>query len=149
MEEILPRLTQYLTVLYMRNTLLGEKLSMCGRCSEAIPLLEEVKADEVKKGNEPIRISATLGYCYAVTNQAEKARQALQVLEENPTRGYAMYGRILIHANLGEIETALRVLNESYQTRDARLIRLKADPRFKVIHSEPRFQEILRKMNLE
>lgn len=31
---------------------------------------------------------------------------------------------------------------------DVRLTRLKADPRFKVIHSEPLFQEIMRKMNL-
>ena len=55
---------------------------------------------------------------------------------------------IMIHRNLGEIETALRILNESYQTRDVRLTRLKSDPRLKVIRFEPRFREIMHRMNL-
>jgi adenylate cyclase len=149
MSEILPRLTQYLTVMTRRNTLLGERLSHCGRCSEAITLLEEARTDAEKLGNRSPRVNATLGYCYVVTNQAAKARDALKVLDQDKDNGYSMYGRILILANLGETNKALDILNESYQTRDVRLTRLKSDPRLKVIHSEPRFLEIMRKMNLE
>jgi DNA-binding winged helix-turn-helix (wHTH) protein/TolB-like protein/Tfp pilus assembly protein PilF len=149
MLEILPRLTQYLTVMTRRNALLGERLSHCGRCSEAIPLLEEAKTEAEKQGNRSPRVNTTLGFCYVLTNQTAKAREALKILEEKKETGYSMYGRILIHANLGEKTTALNILSESWQTRDVRLTRLKSDPRLKVIHSEPRFLEIMRKMNLE
>ncbi len=146
--EIIPRLAQYQIVVSRRNIFQGELLSYCGRYSEAIPLLEASLAEETEKGNKTFRINATLGYCYAVTNQTEKARQALKILEEDQTMGYSMYGRILIHANLGEVEKAVNILNESYNTRDVRLTRLKTDPRLTVLQSQPRYREILRKMNL-
>ncbi len=146
--EMLPRMAQYQIVSVQRNVVQSEQLSYCGRCPEAISLLEETDAEEKKKGNKNFRMNAVLGFCYAVTNQTEKAREILKVLEEDQAKGYSMYGRILIHANLGETEIALKVLNESFQTRDSRLLRLKVDPRLKAIQPEPRFQEILRKMNL-
>jgi DNA-binding winged helix-turn-helix (wHTH) protein/TolB-like protein/Tfp pilus assembly protein PilF len=146
--EILPRLAEYQIVLFRRNTFQGEILSICGRCSEAIGPLEEAIADEERKGNKSPRINSTLGYCYAVTNQTEKARKVLRVLQRQKENGYAMYGQMLIYANLGETETALRILNEFYQTRDARFQRLKVDSRLNAIQPEPRFREIMRKMNL-
>ena len=147
--ELLPRLSQYQTELFQANMIQGEHLSMCGKCAEALPLLEQANEIQIQKGMKSPRINATLGYCYAVTKQNEKAQASLEVLNARKNAGYAMFGRILIHANLGDKQEALKILEETYQTKDARLTRLKADPRLKIIQAEPRFKAIMRKMNLE
>lgn len=146
--ELLLRLSQYQTEVYQGKVVQGEHLTFCGRCEEAIPLLKEANEIGLQKGNNSPRVHTNLGYCYAQTNQKEKARESLKVLNEKKNTGYSIFGRILIHANLGETQEALKILEESYETRDVRLTRLKADPRFKPIQSNSKFQEIMRKMNL-
>lgn len=54
-----------------------------------------------------------------------------------------------VYAALGEKDRAFELLNQAYQERDQGLIAIKVDPEFDALHSDPRFHELLRKMNLE
>jgi DNA-binding winged helix-turn-helix (wHTH) protein/TolB-like protein/tetratricopeptide (TPR) repeat protein len=58
------------------------------------------------------------------------------------------YGRAQIYAFLGEKETALDNLEKAHADRAFLMPWLKADPAFDNLRSEPRYQEILKKMGL-
>ena len=52
----------------------------------------------------------------------------------------------LIHAELNENEKALRWLEEGFAERCAWMVHLNTEPRYDMLRSEPRFQELLRQM---
>ncbi|MDQ3088684.1 MAG: tetratricopeptide repeat protein, partial [Acidobacteriota bacterium] len=58
------------------------------------------------------------------------------------------YHNAMIHTFLGDKEKALDNLEKAYESRVFLLVFVKADPVFDSLRDEPRFQEILRKMNL-
>ena len=73
----------------------------------------------------------------------------LNELEELSKRKYVSSYRVgAIHAGLGEEDRAMEWLQRAYQERDAWLIWLKADPVFDSLRSDPRFQDILRRIGL-
>jgi hypothetical protein len=52
----------------------------------------------------------------------------------------------LIHAGLDERDAALRWLEQGLAERAAWMVYLNTDPRYGNLRSEPRFQELLRRM---
>jgi serine/threonine protein kinase/Tfp pilus assembly protein PilF len=52
-----------------------------------------------------------------------------------------------MHARLGETNEALAMLEKAYEARDHQMAQLKVNPAFDSLRSEPRFQELLRRMN--
>ena len=48
----------------------------------------------------------------------------------------------------GENDRAFELLNNAYQARSFQLVSLKVDPSFDNIHSDPRFQDLLRLVGL-
>jgi hypothetical protein len=63
------------------------------------------------------------------------------------TRYVPSYGLAAIYDALGERERALDLLDKSFAERDALLVFLKVDPKWDNMRSEPRFIELMRKMN--
>jgi hypothetical protein len=53
-----------------------------------------------------------------------------------------------IYARLGEKNKAFADLEEAFKLRDHRLTQIKVNPRFDSLRSDPRFAELLRRMNL-
>jgi DNA-binding winged helix-turn-helix (wHTH) protein/TolB-like protein/Tfp pilus assembly protein PilF len=53
------------------------------------------------------------------------------------------------HAELGEKDKAFALLNQMYEDRDYDLVMLKVDPRFDSLRDDPRFVELLLRMNLD
>jgi TolB-like protein/DNA-binding winged helix-turn-helix (wHTH) protein len=53
-----------------------------------------------------------------------------------------------IYLVLGEVDHALKVLENVYRRRDGGLILLNADPRFDSLKSDPRFQQLLQRIGL-
>jgi len=91
---------------------------------------------------------ACLGEGYGVAGFMEEARKTLERLREISKQRYvAPYGVSRIHAALGQKDEALRWLETAYQERDAWMVMLKVDPRFDDMRSDPRFQDLLRRMN--
>jgi len=73
------------------------------------------------------------------------------VLELSEHRYVSPYRIAIVYTGLKETEKAFQWLMKAYQDRSVWLIHLhlKVDPRLKTLHSDPRFQEILRLMNFD
>jgi len=67
--------------------------------------------------------------------------------QTTPNNGYK-YSLFVTHAKLGEKEKALEWLEKSYESHNFMLPFANADPMFDNLRTEPRFQAVLRKMNL-
>ena len=97
---------------------------------------------------DPDGNSGYLGYLYAVMGKREEANKVLARMEENSKRYYVdPYEFATIYAGLGHKETALQWLERSYAERSAEMPNLKIDPLFDTLRSEPRFQDLMRRMN--
>ncbi len=55
----------------------------------------------------------------------------------------------VIYAYLGEKDQAFEQLGKAYEERDFNLAFLKVEPRWDPLRDDPRFQDLLRRMNLE
>jgi DNA-binding SARP family transcriptional activator/TolB-like protein/Flp pilus assembly protein TadD len=92
---------------------------------------------------------ALLGHAYAISGEESEALKVLNELEELSKRKYVSPYRVgAIHVGLGDGDQAIEWLQRAYQERDAWLIWLKADPVFDSLRSDPRFQDILRRIGL-
>jgi adenylate cyclase len=86
-----------------------------------------------------------LGEAYAAARHREEAEKILKELSKKRYAPAYFVGRI--YAALGEREEALRRLEAAYRERAEWLILLKVDPRFDDLRSEPRFHDLMRRMN--
>ena len=72
----------------------------------------------------------------------------LESLQEKSKREYVSpMGLVVAHARLGNAEQTLAWLEEAYRQRDPGLSSLKVEPLFDFLRSNPRFQDLLRRMN--
>jgi tetratricopeptide (TPR) repeat protein len=93
---------------------------------------------------------AAIGYMYAKAGRPNDARMVLKEFDALAKQGrYASaYAIAVIHAGLGDRERALAYLDAAYDERSHWLVWLKRDPRWNDIRSDPRFQELVRKVGL-
>jgi serine/threonine protein kinase/Tfp pilus assembly protein PilF len=93
-----------------------------------------------------------LGYAYAVTGRKAEAQKVLDQLNESSKQKYvpALY-RAGIYAGLGEKDKAFEWLEKSYEDRSIGVGfgTIKVDPIYDPLRSDPRFQDLLRRMNLQ
>ncbi|HVF46111.1 MAG TPA: winged helix-turn-helix domain-containing protein [Pyrinomonadaceae bacterium] len=105
-------------------------------------------AADLTRGNA--EAVATVGYAHAKAGRVDAARGIIRELEDRAkTRYVPAYGIAAIYAALGENNTALDLLERSYSQRDALMVFLKVDLKWDDLRSEPRFAELMRKMNLD
>jgi eukaryotic-like serine/threonine-protein kinase len=115
-----------------------------GRYEEAIAEFREA----AKRGDNPIHTLGHIGNAYARAGQVEEARKCLRELEEKLKEGpVGTYEVALIYAGLGVKDQALEWLEKAYQAHDNGMMSLKIDPPLDPLHSDPRFQDLLRRMN--
>ena len=89
-----------------------------------------------------------LAAAHAAAGQGDEARKIMQQLNELSKQRYVMPIFVArIHAALGEKDEALRCLETAYQERASWMIFLKTDPLLDTLRSDPRFEELLRRMN--
>ena len=125
---------------------LGMAYEQKGMYAAAIAGLQ--KATELFEG-EPIGLAA-LGHAYAVSGKKEEARKILEELDQLRKRRYvSAYYFAAIYAGLGEKDQAWAWLEKAYEERASWLnVRFKVDPRFDSLHSDPRYQDLLRRMKI-
>ncbi len=105
-------------------------------------------ADELSGGNS--ETLSLLGYAQAQSGQTGEARSTLEKLKSAATAQYSPdYNIALIHNGLGEREEALNSLEKAFQSRDVRLTLLKIDPKWNDLRGDPRFVELMRRMNFD
>jgi tetratricopeptide (TPR) repeat protein len=115
-----------------------------GMIEEAIAGLE--RAVTLSEG-VPIYV-ASLGHAYALAGRNSEALQILNQLQEQRTRTPpSPYHIALVYIGLGDKENAFEWLEEAYVERSSYLVFLKEGPRFDSLRDDPRFQDLLRRVN--
>jgi len=91
---------------------------------------------------------AILGVVYAEAGYWDEAQKILEQLQELSTQRYVTpYLVARIYAALDKKDEALRWLETAYGERAVFMILLRTDLRFDELRSDPRFQDLLRRMN--
>ena len=88
---------------------------------------------------------AALAHAYAIAGNQKKAQQLLGQLEQMD-RYVSPVLIARIHAGLDQKDQALECLEEANRIGATDLIWLKVRPEFKSIRSDPRFDELCKKM---
>jgi hypothetical protein len=90
-----------------------------------------------------------LGHAHAVAgNKSEATRILEELLDRSKRETIDFLSVAVIHAGLGDIESALTCLEKACVARGMSGVLAKVDPRFEALHSESRFQNVLKQMNL-
>ena len=101
------------------------------------------------RGNLPPLRDGHLGYAYAVSGQPEKAEQLIEELQTGSQPEHlAPYHLAMIYFGLGEKDKAFEWLDKACEQRSTQLLWIKTLPELDSVRSDPRFQDILRRMNL-
>ena len=113
--------------------------------SEAIAEFTTVASSEP---DEPDSWSV-LCYAYAKGGKRKEALEAFAKLDQIGQKRYVSpYWKAVAWTGLGDRDKAMAFLNEAYQARASHLVGIQSDPLFDPLRSDPRFQELLRKMGL-
>lgn len=87
-----------------------------------------------------------LGRAYALSGQKDEARKIAAEMKKAKRKD--VWGLAEIYTALGEKEEALRWLEEGYKTRRDWMPWIGKNTNFKPLHSDPGFQDLLRRLNL-
>jgi serine/threonine protein kinase/TolB-like protein/Tfp pilus assembly protein PilF len=106
-----------------------------------------------QKGNQlapyTTDMSALLGHAYAMTGKRDEALKILGEMNELSNRQYVSpYGIALIYVGLGEKDQTFKWLEKAYDDRIWLMGMLKVEPTFDPIRSDPRFEDLLRRVGL-
>jgi serine/threonine-protein kinase len=130
---------------YVAHRYLGLAYEQKGMFKEAIAEFE--KALSLSGGSALMK--AHLGHAYAVAGDQAKARQILAELEQQSSQSYVSpFHLAVIHVGLGEKDKAFEQLERAFSDHAEFLVYLKAEPRLAPLRSDPRFQDLLRRMGL-
>lgn len=127
------------------HTSLSEIYLKQGRNTEA--LAEGQKAVELSnRSNGQLSV---LGYVQAVSGNRNEALAVIKEFEEkylkSKTNSFDIAG---IYAGLGNKEEAFAWLEKAFYNHSASMTALKIEPAFESFHNDPRYKDLLRRMNL-
>jgi serine/threonine protein kinase/tetratricopeptide (TPR) repeat protein len=98
---------------------------------------------------ESTMYQAQLGQALARVGRREEARELLRRLEELATRRYVSpYHLAYVHTGLEDYDQAMDWLERAYEERAGGVFGVRGSFLFAPLHSHPRFEALLRKMNL-
>jgi tetratricopeptide (TPR) repeat protein len=114
-----------------------------GKHEQAIAELREA----LKSSTIYPHTATELANALAVAGHREEAMKLLDTVEYVP---WKTFGAALVYAGLGEKDEAFRSLEKAIELRAPWpfVIVLKVDPRFDSLREDPRFQNLLRRINL-
>jgi eukaryotic-like serine/threonine-protein kinase len=121
---------------------LGQVYAQQGRFAEAIAAQQKAQEGGL------VSPAAELARDYALTSRAAEARQALADLRAGAKRQYVpKYMIAIVYAALGDKDQAVAQLEQAYQDRSQWMAFLKVDPEMDSLRSEPRFQDLMRRLH--
>ena len=94
-------------------------------------------------------ILAMFGHVCSVAGDRATALATIDQLESSARDGYVSpYGFAVIHAGLGDHDSALTWLMRAYEEHAIRLVLIKLDPRLRPLAADSRFQSLVRRIGL-
>jgi tetratricopeptide (TPR) repeat protein len=95
------------------------------------------------------KTAIALAHIYAAAGQKEEAKKIMETIDPAAFEGGNDYrGVALVYTALGEFENAFEWLEKSYQMHEESLCSITVDPKLDALRSDPRFEELLRKIRL-
>jgi TolB-like protein/Tfp pilus assembly protein PilF len=94
-------------------------------------------------------IIAPIGIAYYKTGNKRKSAEILNELlsrNRNFARNEAFYSAAQIYVAMGEKDKALLNLGKAYNRHEMSMVMLEIDPTFKALHGDPRFENLLMKI---
>jgi DNA-binding winged helix-turn-helix (wHTH) protein/TolB-like protein/Tfp pilus assembly protein PilF len=129
---------------FSANSMLGWVYAKQGRSAEAIAVFEKTR----KIDNTPMAVAA-LAYAQARAGNRAPAKQLLAELRQRSNNEYiSPFAYVLIYLGLGDKDQIFAWLERAYDTRSLFMITLKVDPLFDQLRSDPRYDDLLRRLNL-
>jgi TolB-like protein/DNA-binding winged helix-turn-helix (wHTH) protein/Flp pilus assembly protein TadD len=131
---------------WLEHYYLGIGYEGTGKPMEAIS--EYQKAVEMSDGEEGA--IARLAYVYAGVGRSAETRKVLHDLEQESKSQYVSpYALATLYARLGKKDKAFASLEKAYQEKSADLSwQIKADFRIENLRSDPRYQDLLRRVGV-
>jgi TolB-like protein/DNA-binding winged helix-turn-helix (wHTH) protein/Tfp pilus assembly protein PilF len=122
--------------------MLGQVYELKGMYPEAIAEHEKAWLS----GGNPDQLGH-LGHAYAKAGNRAKAYEIIERLKRAEQGYLHVYEIAFIYAGLGQKDQAFEWLDKAYQQRDRGLLFLKTDHCLGPLRSDPRFQDLLRRLN--
>jgi DNA-binding winged helix-turn-helix (wHTH) protein/TolB-like protein/tetratricopeptide (TPR) repeat protein len=132
--------------LFTAHLILGLSLVQQRMYGEAIAALQKAR---VVTRSSPDSVGL-LGYGYGMAGMKREARDALKELDQlsQNHRYVSPFCKVMVYIGLGEKDRAFEWLERAYEERIWQLGMLVADPMFDPLRSDPRYTDLLRRMNL-
>jgi eukaryotic-like serine/threonine-protein kinase len=125
------------------HVLLGKVYLQQRKHKDAVEELQKA----VHLHNNPF-IAGVLAHAYALSGNKNEAEKIVASLKEQPKRAGVLDGIATVYAGLGEKEEALAWLDKAYEARSDFIVFIKVDPAWDGLRSDPRFQDLLRRIGL-
>ena len=123
---------------------MGMALASKRQFAEAITALEKARTLD----NNP-SVAGCLGYVYGAAGRPDDARRILSELNMASTNQYVpAYSIAIIHAGLNEKDEAFKFLNRALDDHSYYIVLLKLDPVLDSLRADPRFIDLIKKVNL-
>jgi TolB-like protein/Flp pilus assembly protein TadD len=129
---------------YLALIFLAEIYEQKGDLVSAIAIMEKLE----QAANDPLSL-ATVGFVHAKCGDRNKALKILNELEKRSNQQYVpALNFAQVYVGLDDNEQALAWLDKACSERSVWMTFLKADPKFDPLRSDPRFQDILKRVGL-
>ena len=128
----------------MARVFLAQAYEQLGKFSDAIHHFE--RAVDISQRHPPYL--AELGHGYAVAGRRDDALKMIdELIAMSSTRYVASRGIAEIYAGLDDRDAALLWLEKAFAQRNGWLIHIKECPRYDTLRNDPRYVEIVRRIN--
>jgi serine/threonine-protein kinase len=120
-----------------------------GMYGQAIAAYEIMEAQDYAVSAENQFIAAGLGWLYGLAGRRHEALQILDQFKQLSSRANVdFYCVALIYSGLGNADAAFQYLDKGYGQRSGLMVFIKVDPFWVNVRSDPRYQDLLRRMGL-
>jgi Tfp pilus assembly protein PilF len=129
---------------WFQHYTLGVGYESTGKLQEAIA--EYQKAIETSGGSPGPTVA--LAHAYAAGGKKAEAEKILRDLKRNSKATASTYTLATIYAGIGENDKAFESLEKARAEKSFQILSLKSDLLLDSLRPDPRFQNLLRRMNL-
>lgn len=92
---------------------------------------------------------AGLAYGYAMAGYKKELEETLEKFRHHGGRNQAYYGLAQVYVAMGDKDRAIKLITKDYDRRSSRMNWLKIDPTLDPLREDPRFKQLIHKMNLD